>query len=42
LELYAAYLKELRAQGKSLSVMIQETMVGLYGYKSIGEAEAGL
>ena len=42
LELYAAYLKELRAQGKSLAVMIQETMAGLYGYKSIGEAEASL
>ncbi len=35
-------MKELRAQGKSLAVMIQETMAGLYGYKSIGEAEASL
>lgn len=42
LELYAAYLKELKAQGRSLAVMIQETMVRLYGYKSIDEAEASL
>ncbi len=42
LELYAAYVKELKAQGKSLAVMIQETMVRLYGYKSIDEAEASL
>lgn len=42
LELYAAYLKELKAQGRSLAVMIQETMVRLYGYKSIDEAEARL
>ena len=42
LELYAAYLKELKAQGKSLAVMIQETMVHLYGYKTIDEAEASL
>ena len=42
LELYAAYLKELKAQGRSLAVMIQETMVRLYGYKTIDEAEARL
>ena len=42
LELYAAYLKELKAQGRSLAVMIQETMVRLYGYKTIDEAEASL
>lgn len=42
LELYAAYLKELKAQGKSLAVMIQETMVRLYGYQTIDEAEASL
>lgn len=42
LELYAAYLRELKAQGKSLAVMIQETMVRLYGYKTLEEAEASL
>jgi len=42
LELYAAYLNELKAQGRSLAVMIQETMVRLYGYKTIDEAEASL
>ena len=42
LELYAAYLKDLKAQGRSLAVMIQETMVRLYGYKTIDEAEARL
>lgn len=42
LELYAAYLKELRAQGRSLAAMIQETMVRLYGYKTMEEAEASL
>lgn len=42
LELYAAYLKELKAQGRSLAIMIQETMVRLYGYKTIDEAEASL
>lgn len=42
LELYAAYLSELKAQGKSLAVMIQETMVRLYGYQSMDEAEASL
>lgn len=42
LELYAAYLKELKAQGRSLAVMIQETMVHLYGYQTIDEAEANL
>lgn len=42
LERYAAYLKELKAQGRSLAVMIQETMVRLYGYKTIDEAEASL
>ena len=42
LELYAAYLKELKAQGKSLAAMIQETMVRLYGYQTMDEAEASL
>lgn len=42
LELYAAYLKELKAQGKSLAIMIQDTMVHLYGYETIDDAEASL
>lgn len=42
LELYLAYLKELRAQGRSLALMIQETMVRLYGYNTIEEAELSL
>jgi hypothetical protein len=42
LELYAAYLKELKGQGRSLAYMIQETMVHLYGFKTVDEAEASL
>ena len=42
LELYAAYLKQLKAQGRSLAFMIQETMVRLYGYQTVDEAEASL
>lgn len=42
LELYAAYVKELKAQGKSLAIMIQETMVHLYGYETIADAEVSL
>lgn len=39
LELYLAYIKELTAAGKNLSLMIEDTMVKLYGYASIAEAE---
>lgn len=39
LELYLAYTDELAADGKSLSVMIEDTMVKLYGYESIDDAE---
>lgn len=42
LELYAAYLKELKAQGRSLAAMIQETMVHSYGYQTLEAAEASL
>ena len=42
LELYAAYLKELKGQGRSLAYMIQENMVHLYGFKTVDEAEASL
>lgn len=42
LQLYADYVEELKAEGKSLSLMIQDTMVKLYGYTSIEDAEASL
>lgn len=40
LQLYLDYVNELKVQGRSLSMMIEDTMVKLYGYKSIEEAEA--
>jgi len=40
LELYAAYIDDLEASGKSLSLMIEDTMVKLYGYESVEDAEA--
>lgn len=42
LALYAAYIEELKKDGRSLSMMIQETVVHLYGYDSIEAAEASL
>jgi hypothetical protein len=42
LQLYADYVKDLQAAGKSLSMMIQQSVVTLYGYDSIEEAEASL
>ena len=42
LRLYLDYVKALAAEGKSLSVMIEDTMVKLYGYESIEEAENSL
>ena len=42
LRLYADYVADLKAAGKSLSVMNQQTMVSYYGYGSIEEAEASL
>lgn len=42
LKLYADYVDELKAEGKSLSLMSQEIMVKLYGYETIEEAEASL
>ena len=42
LMLYADYVDALKADGKSLSLMIQDTMVKLYGYATIDEAEASL
>lgn len=40
--LYADYVDALKADGRSLSLMIQDTMVKLYGYATIDEAEASL
>lgn len=42
LKMYEEYIEELKREGKSLSIMIQETIVQLYGYDSIEEAEASL
>ena len=42
LQLYADHVDQLKADGKSLSLMIQDTTVKLYGYASIDEAEASL
>lgn len=42
LRLYVQYINELRGKGFSLSEMNQLTMVKLYGYDSIDEAEASL
>ena len=42
LKLYADYVDELQASGKSLSLLNQEVMVKLYGYDSIEAAEASL
>lgn len=42
LELYAAYVAQLKNHGQSLVLKNQLTMVMLYGYDSIEEAEASL
>jgi len=42
LEMYASYVEQLKTEGKSLSLMIQDAVVKLYGYDSIEEAEASL
>ena len=42
LELYATYVKQLKEGGQSLAMMNQLTMVQLYGYDTIEEAEASL
>jgi hypothetical protein len=42
LQLYADYVAQLQRENKSLSIMIQDTLVHLYGYDSIEEAEASL
>lgn len=42
LQMYADYVKELQAEGKSLAMINQGIMVKLYGYDSIEEAEASL
>ncbi len=42
LALYLAYMKKLKAEGKSISVMDRRVMTRLYGYDSIEAAEASL
>ena len=40
LQLYDDYVESLQSEGKSLPMMIQNSTVRFYGYKSIEEAEA--
>lgn len=42
LEQYAAYVQQLQEENLSLSMLNQQTMVQLYGYDTIEEAEASL
>ena len=42
LNLYAAYVQQLKEEGRNLSMMIQQTTVLMYGYDTIEEAEASL
>ena len=42
LEMYADYVKDLQAEGKSLAMINQGIMVKMYGYETIDEAEASL
>ena len=42
LQLYSAYVEQLKEEGRSLSMMIQQTTVEMYGYDTIDEAEASL
>ncbi len=42
LKAYMNYICKLKAEGKSISIMDRTTMAGLYGYKSIEEAEASM
>ncbi len=42
LQLYADYVGALKASNRSLSLIVQEVMVKLYGYDSIEAAEASL
>ena len=42
LQMYADYVGELKAEGKSLAMINQGIMVKMYGYDSIDEAEASL
>lgn len=42
LEMYATYVETLAGEGKSLAEMNQLTMVNLYGYETIEDAEASL
>ena len=40
LDIYLDYVKKLKKEGKSMSVMTRDTMVKLYGFFSLEEAEA--
>ncbi len=42
LQLYAAYVRALQAQGQSMNRMVLENMAGRYGYASLEQAEASL
>ena len=42
LEMYADYVRELKAKGESLAILNQRVMVKMYGYETIEEAEASL
>ena len=42
LEMYADYVRQLQAEGKSLAMINQGIMVKMYGYETIEEAEASL
>ncbi|QAT43039.1 DUF4125 family protein [Aminipila luticellarii] len=39
LKLYLDYVRENRAAGKNLALMVRDTMVKMYGYRSIEDAE---
>lgn len=42
LKIYLEYIKQLKEEGRSISVMDRETMTRLYGYESIEAAEESL
>lgn len=42
LKLYLEHIKEAKATGKNLSLLVQDSMVKMYGYASIEEAEKKL
>lgn len=42
LDVYLSYIEELKAEGKSISIMEREAMIKFYGYASIEDAEAAI